>query len=164
MRFIERRMAAMPALAALLLASACAGQPEASREVPKKVAPAEQAQPEGPAPLPAQLPCQPEGTALEITALKAEAGKLPSYDKECLAAPAGQDFTITLKSDDFLEHNVSIYLKDGADYSDGLFNGELFRGPGKTRTYEVPAIDEPGIYSFRCDEHLTVMKGVLVVA
>src|SRR5919108_1514708 len=160
MRFFERRMAAVPALAALLLASACAGQPEASRAVPKKAAPAEQAQDaEGPAPLPAQLPCQSEGTALKITALKSETGKLPSYDKDCLAAPAGQDFTITLTSDDFLEHNVSIYLKDGAAYSDGLFHGELFRGPGKTMTYEVPAIDEPGIYSFRCDEHLSNMKG-----
>jgi plastocyanin len=166
MWFFEGRMATVSALGALLLlASACAGKEEASRRAPKKSAPTEQAQSaDGPAPLPDQLPCQPEGTALQITALKAEAGKLAAYDKECLAAPAGEDFTITLTSDDFLEHNVSIYLKDGANYSDGLFHGELFRGPGESRTYDVPAMSDPGIYAFRCDEHLSTMKGVFVVA
>jgi plastocyanin len=166
MWFFEGRMATVSALAALLLlASACAGKEEASRRAQKKAAPTEQAQSaDGPAPLPDQLPCQPEGTALQITALKAEAGKLAAYDKGCLAAPAGEDFTITLTSDDFLEHNVSIYLKDGASYSDGLFHGELFRGPGESRTYDVPAISDPGIYAFRCDEHLSTMKGVFVVA
>lgn len=165
MRLFERRVVAVPAAAMLLLASACAGREEASREVPKKAAPAEQTQSaEGPVPLPAQLPCEPEGTALAITALKAQPGKIPAYDKGCLAVPAGEDFTIELSNDDFLEHNVSIYLKDGANYSDGLFHGELFRGPGETKTYEVPAIAEPGIYAFRCDEHLSNMKGIFVVA
>ncbi|HET6770557.1 MAG TPA: hypothetical protein VFH75_02835, partial [Actinomycetota bacterium] len=131
----------------------------------KKKAQSEQAQSaEGPAALPAQLPCEPEGTALEITALKSESGKLPSFDKGCLAAPAAKDFTITLTSDDFLEHNVSIYLQDGANFSDGIFHGELFRGPGESMTYQVPAIGEPGLYAFRCDEHLSNMKGVFVVA
>lgn len=165
MRLFERRVVAVPAAAMLLLAAACAGREEASREVPKKAAPAEQTQSaEGPAPLPAQLPCEPEGTALAITTLKAQAGKLPAYDKGCLAVHAGEDFTIELSNDDFLEHNVSIYLKDGANYSDGLFHGELFRGPGETKTYEVPAIAEPGTYAFRCDEHLSNMKGIFVVA
>lgn len=163
MWLIDRRLVGVTAVALLLLASGCAGE-EPSRE-PGKQAPDEQAKSaDGPAPLPAQLPCEPKGTALEITALKSESGKLPSYDKGCLAAPAGKDFTITLMSDDFLEHNVSIYLKDGASFSDGLFHGELFRGPGEEKTYQVPAIQEPGVYAFRCDEHLSNMKGVFVVA
>jgi plastocyanin len=164
MRFIERRVTAGAAVAVLLLASGCAGGEEPSSGTSKK-SQSEQAQSaEGPAPLPAQLPCEPEGTALQITALNAEAGKLPAYDKACLAVPAGDNFTITLKSDDMLEHNISIYLKDGANYSDGLFHGELFRGPGEEKTYDVPAIAEPGVYAFRCDEHLSNMKGVFVVA
>lgn len=165
MRFIERRVTAGAAVALLLLASGCAGGQEPSGGGRKKLASDEQAQKaEGPAPLPAQLPCEPEGTALEITALKAQTGKLPAYDKPCLAVPAGQDFTINLTNDDMLEHNVSIYTKDGANYSDGLFHGELFRGPGEEKTYDVPAIAEPGVYAFRCDEHLSNMKGVFVVS
>lgn len=159
MRLFEPRIVAVPVATVLLLASACAGREEASREVPKKASPAEEAQSaEGPAPLPAQLPCEPEGTALAIKVRKA------AYDKGCLAVPAGEDFTIELTNDDFLEHNVSIYLKEGADYADGLFNGKLFRGPGEAKTYEIPAIEKPGIYSFRCDEHQSNMKGTFVVA
>ena len=163
MQPIDRRTVAVAAVALLLLASGCAGGEEPSNGA-RKQAQSEQAQSaEGPAPLPAQLPCEPEGTALQITALKAEAGKLPAYDKGCLAVPAGQDFAITLTNDDSLEHNVSIYLKEGADFADGVFHGELFRGPGETKTYEVPAIEQPGVYAFRCDEHLSNMKGVFVV-
>lgn len=163
MRFIERHAGAAAAVALFLLASGCAGGEEPSGGANRKQA--EQAQSaEGPAPLPAQLPCELEGTALEITALKSESGKPASFDKGCLAAPAGEDFTITLTSADFLEHNFSIYLKDRANYTDGLFHADRFRGPGEARTYEIPAIDEPGLYAFRCDEHLSTMKGVFVVA
>jgi plastocyanin len=164
MRLIDRRVVAAPAVAFLLLASGCAGGEDSANRARNKAQSEQPQGAEGPAPLPAQLPCEPEGTALEITALKSEPGKLPSYDKACLAAPAGEDFTITVTSDDFLEHNVSIYLKDGANYSDGLFHGELFRGPGEEKTYQVPAIEEAGVYAFRCDEHLSNMKGVFVVA
>lgn len=157
MRLIERQTGAAAVASLLLLASGCAGGEEPSGGANKK--PAEQAQSaEGPAPLPAQLPCEPDGTALAIRVRKA------FYDKGCLAVPAGEDFTIELTNDDFLEHNVSIYLKENADYADGLFNGELFRGPGEAKTYEIPAIEKPGIYSFRCDEHQSNMKGVFVVA
>jgi hypothetical protein len=164
MWFGNGRIVAAAIIGMLLLASGCAGGGEPSSATGKKDVSDQQANStDGPAPLPAQLPCEPNGTALQITALKSEAGKPPSYDKGCLAAPAGEDFTIEMRSDDFLEHNLSIYLKDRANYSDGLFHGERFRGPGETRTYDVPAITEPGVYAFRCDEHLSRMKGVLVV-
>jgi plastocyanin len=163
MQLIHRQTVTVATVALLLVASGCAGGEEPSNGAKKKAQSQQAQSAEGPAPLPAQLPCEPEGAALQITALKAVAGKLPAYDKGCLAVPAGEDFTINLTNDDMLEHNVSIYLKDGANFSDGVFHGELFRGPGEEKTYEVPPITEPGVYAFRCDEHLSNMKGVFVV-
>ena len=136
------------AVLATLAATACAATPEAK--------PAAQ-------PAEATAPCSPQGTALRITALHYETGELPTFDTDCLAAPAGEAFTIELKNDDVLEHNVSIYPEEGASFSEALFHGELFRGPGEKRTYEVPAL-EAGAYTFRCDEHLSTMKGAFVVA
>lgn len=136
------------AVLATLAATACAATPEAK----PSAQPAE-----------ATAPCSPEGAALRITALHYETGEIPTFDTDCLAAPAGEAFTIELKNDDVLEHNVSIYPKEGASFSEALFHGELFRGPGETKTYEVPAL-EAGTYAFRCDEHLSNMKGIFVVA
>ena len=134
-----------------VVATGCAGKP------PREAGPAPKSEARS------EAPCAPGGTELEVVALHYERGELPTFDADCLAAPAGQAFTIELTNDDLLEHNVSIYAEPGASYSEALFHGELFRGPGETRTYEVPAMDA-GTYEFRCDEHLSTMKGVFVVA
>ena len=97
--------------------------------------------------------CSPNGTQLSITALD---GK---FDKDCLAAPANQAFTIDFDNlDRGIPHNVAIYADDTA--SKTFFKGELIDGPGKT-TYSVPALPE-GRFFFRCDPHPD-MHGTFIV-
>ncbi len=97
--------------------------------------------------------CNPNGTALSIKALD---GK---FDKDCLAAPANQAFTIDFDNlDRGIPHNVAIYADDTA--SKTFFKGELIDGPGKT-TYSVPALPE-GRFFFRCDPHPD-MHGTFIV-
>ncbi|MBI4261532.1 MAG: cupredoxin domain-containing protein [Actinobacteria bacterium] len=102
-------------------------------------------------------PCEPEGTALSIVA------EDTVFDRDCMAVRAGQPFTIELRSEDTQEHNVAIF-REGEETPAGLiFRGETFRGP-QTLVYEVPAIAEAGTYVFRCDVHLSTMRGTFVVA
>ena len=97
--------------------------------------------------------CSPSGTAL---AIKAFDGK---FDKDCLAAPANQAFTIDFDNlDRGIPHNVAIYEDESAEKT--FFKGDLVDGPGKT-TYSVPALP-PGKWFFRCDPHPD-MKGTFVV-
>jgi plastocyanin len=98
--------------------------------------------------------CSPNGTALSITANDNK------YDKDCLAAPADQPFTIAFDNEDRgIPHNVSIYEDDTA--SRALFKGEITYGPQKI-TYSVPAHAE-GRYFFRCDPHPEFMYGNFIV-
>lgn len=98
--------------------------------------------------------CSPDGTALSISA------KDKKFDKECLAAPADQAFTIEFDNQDpAVPHNVAIY--DKANGNKALFKGEVFFGPNKM-TYSVPA-QASGTYEFRCDPHDDVMLGTFVV-
>ena len=98
--------------------------------------------------------CSPDGTALSISA------KDKKFAKDCLAAPAGQAFTIEFENQDpAVPHNVSIY--DKANRNKALFKGEVFFGPN-TRTYSVPA-QASGTYEFRCDPHDDIMIGTFVV-
>ncbi len=98
--------------------------------------------------------CSPEGTALSISA------KEKKFDKDCLAAPAGQAFTIEFDNQDpAVPHNVAIY--DMANGNKALFKGQVFFGPNKM-TYSVPA-QTAGRYEFRCDPHDTTMIGTFVV-
>jgi plastocyanin len=95
--------------------------------------------------------CSPSGTQLRVTARDL------SFDAECLAAPAGQPFTMELDNQDQgLQHNVSII-----DGDEVLFEGEIFAGVER-RTYDVEAL-EAGTYEFRCDVHPD-MNGAFVVA
>ena len=110
-------------------------------------------------PAEADIQCEPESTQIRLVALDSETGKPPSFDKECISVPAGEPFTVKLRNDDFLEHNVSVF----ANEDELLFRGERFRGPGESLVYEVPAIEEPGRYEFVCDVHLTLMRGTLLV-
>jgi plastocyanin len=98
--------------------------------------------------------CKPEGTALAITASDNE------YDKDCLATPADQAFTIDFDNKDAsLPHNVSIYDKAHGDKA--LFKGEITYGPRKI-TYSIPA-QAAGRYEFRCDPHSDFMLGTFIV-
>ena len=98
--------------------------------------------------------CTADGTSLSISA------KAKKFDKDCLAAPADQDFTIAFDNQDAtVRHNVAIYDKPGSDKA--LFKGEVIVGPNKT-TYTVPA-QPAGTYEFRCDPHDKTMIGTFVV-
>jgi plastocyanin len=88
--------------------------------------------------------CNPSGTALTITAFDSK------FDKDCLAAPASQAFTIDFNNlDRGIPHNVAIYEDESAQKT--LFKGELVDGPGRT-TYSVQGVPA-GTFFFRCDPH-----------
>jgi plastocyanin len=97
--------------------------------------------------------CTPDGTSLTISA------KNNTFEKDCLAAPAGTPFKIAFNNQDYDIHNVSIYDEDHGDKA--LFKGEVIYGP-KTITYSVPAQAE-GMYEFRCDPHADSMIGTFIV-
>lgn len=98
--------------------------------------------------------CTPSGTALSVTAHDIH------YSTSCLAAPAGQPFTITFRNQDSgVPHNVAIYATSSA--TKVLFRGQIVTGTG-TVTYHVPALPA-GTYYFRCDVHPTAMHGAFVV-
>lgn len=98
--------------------------------------------------------CSPDGTALKITAFDTK------FDKKCLAAPAGQNFTIEFSNlDRGIPHNVAIYEDETARKN--FFKGELIDGPGKT-TYSVQGLSA-GTFFFRCDPH-PEMNGTFVVS
>lgn len=99
-------------------------------------------------------PCAPSGTNLSIAAQQKK------FDKDCLAAPAGQAFTIAFDNQDVaVPHNVAIY--DTANGGKMLFKGDIVFGPNKT-TYSVPA-QTTGRYGFRCDPHGDTMVGTFIV-
>jgi plastocyanin len=104
--------------------------------------------------------CAPVGTEIQLVALESETGEPPSFNKECIAVPAGEPFTVRLRNKDFLEHNFSLFTDE--QLSELLFRGDRFRGPGETLVYDVPAVAEPGQYTFVCDVHLTLMRGTLL--
>ena len=83
-----------------------------------------------------------------------------AFDKECLAAPADQAFTVTLENKDTLPHNVAI-LKTH-ESTDTLFSGNLVSGPDKSTTYNVSALPA-GSYHFHCNVHPDQMKGTFLV-
>jgi plastocyanin len=98
--------------------------------------------------------CTAAGTQLSISASNKK------FDKDCLAVPADQDFTIAFDNQDpGVPHNVAIY--DSARGDKVLFKGEVIFGPSKV-TYAVPA-QPAGTYQFRCDPHDETMLGTFVV-
>ena len=101
----------------------------------------------GPAPT-----CNPSGTQLHIAA---ETGV--GFNKECLAAPANQAFTIEFENNDTAvlgNHNIHIF--DGGD----LFVGQIIRHETSI-TYEVGPL-QAGTFRFQCDVH-PVMNGTFIV-
>jgi plastocyanin len=98
--------------------------------------------------------CTANGTALTITAADNK------FDKDCMAVPADQAFTIEFDNQDSgIPHNVSLY--DTANGNKELYKGEIIDGP-KTITYSVPA-QAAGKYEFICDPHAEFMKGTFIV-
>jgi plastocyanin len=88
--------------------------------------------------------CSPDGTSLKLTAFDQK------FDKNCLAAPANQNFTIDFSNlDRGIPHNVAIYEDETARKN--FFKGELTDGPGR-QTYSVPGLPA-GKWFFRCDPH-----------
>lgn len=88
-------------------------------------------------------PCTPSGSTLTVTI------KDLRFDKDCLAAPAGQPFTIKVDNKDGDQHNLAIYTSSAADKN--LFRGDIKPGPA-ILTYKAPAL-KAGRYYFRCDVH-----------
>jgi plastocyanin len=88
-----------------------------------------------------------------------------AFDATCLAAPAGQAFTIEFDNQDpSVPHNIDLLAADPSQdpSAPSLFAGDLVTGVA-TATYDVPALDA-GTYFFRCDVHPTQMVGTFVVA
>jgi plastocyanin len=110
----------------------------------------------GPGPPPTS--CQPNGAQLSETASHV------SFQQRCLAAPAGQPFTIEFtNSDPGTMHDIHILsadpVKDAAAKS--FFMGQIVTGP-TTVTYHVDALSA-GTFFFHCDIHPTLMFGTFVV-
>ncbi len=102
--------------------------------------------------------CEPAGTSLKVAA------KNIAFDKACLAAPAGQPFTIVFDNQDSsVAHTVSIYTADPMSNPGAkvLFKGDQVTGP-QTHTYNVSALTA-GTYHFHCDVHPSKMGGAFVV-
>lgn len=95
--------------------------------------------------------CSPTGATLTVVA------KNLSFGVKCLAAPAGQPFTIEFANEDGAPHNVGIYTDQSR--SNPLFVGDRVDGP-KNVTYRAPAITA-GTYYFVCDFHL-FMNGTFI--
>jgi plastocyanin len=98
--------------------------------------------------------CTANGTELTLTASSV------AFSTNCLAAPAGEAFTIAFDNqDNGTSHNVAIYPEgDGAK---AVFTGDVTTGVSST-TYDVPALDA-GTYRFQCDVHPTTMNGTFIV-
>lgn len=97
--------------------------------------------------------CSPAGTSLALTA---DGHK---FDKDCLAVPAGESFTIRFDNKDSDRHNVAILPSHTATTT--LFEGDIVQGP-KSLTYNVPAL-KAGTYHFHCEVHPNLMNGAFVV-
>jgi LPXTG-motif cell wall-anchored protein len=97
--------------------------------------------------------CSPAGTSLALTA---DGHK---FDKDCLAVPAGESFTIRFDNKDSDRHNVAILPSHTATTT--LFEGDIVQGP-KSLTYNVPAL-KPGTYHFHCEVHPNLMNGAFIV-
>jgi len=88
------------------------------------------------------------------------AAKNVAFDKDCLAAKAGQAVQLKFDNQENVPHNVA-FFKGGNAQAPNVFRGQVFNGP-KTVTYQVPALSK-GNYFYHCDVHPTAMQGKLVV-
>lgn len=99
--------------------------------------------------------CSPGGTSLTLTASGT------AFDKNCLAAPAGQAFTLAFDNKDAgTNHNIVI-LRSHTDTGQPLFRAPLVQG-AKTENLNVGALPA-GTYAFHCEVHPARMSGTFVV-
>jgi len=101
--------------------------------------------------------CHPTGTDLHIAAQNL------AFDTKCLAAPAGQPFTIAFENKDAAPHNVDIYTQDPAQGGTHLAGAKDVNDAvtSATTTYDIDPLDA-GKYYFQCDVHIG-MNGAFVV-
>ena len=97
--------------------------------------------------------CSPSGTTLSITASGTK------FDKDCLAAPANQAFTINYDNKDQLPHSLAILESHSA--TEAMFKADVFRGPA-VKTLNVNPL-RPGTYAFHCEVHPGQMSGTFIV-
>ncbi|HEY4410541.1 MAG TPA: cupredoxin domain-containing protein [Acidimicrobiia bacterium] len=97
--------------------------------------------------------CSPAGTSLMLTAQDHK------FDKDCLAVPAGQAFTVEFDNKDSDRHNVAILPSHMATTT--FFQGDIVMGPKSIR-YSVPAL-KPGTWHFHCEIHPNLMNGTFIV-
>ena len=103
---------------------------------------------------PSAASCTPNGTSLTLVAQQI------SWDKACLAVPAGQPFQITIKNEDSgIPHNFAIW--DSPKTKHQFYITPDLTGPA-TKTFAVPALKK-GRYYFQCDIHGPAMSGTLIV-
>jgi plastocyanin len=88
--------------------------------------------------------CAPAGTKLKITASGL------TFDKDCLAAVAGTEFTIQLTNDDHgVQHNIHIF--GDATLATTVYQGPFILGVAET-VYSIRGVPK-GTYYFHCDRH-----------
>jgi plastocyanin len=106
--------------------------------------------------------CEPDGTDLAITAPVGAVND--GFDTDCLAVPAGEQFTVELTNDDTVPHNWELFTDSSA--TEQLGGGTVSEpvAGGASETYDVDAIDDRGNFFFRCGFHPATMTGTLVVA
>lgn len=97
--------------------------------------------------------CAPEGT---VVVLRAEHNQ---FDRDCVAVPAGEAFTVVFDNRDSAPHNVAILA--GHDSTEALLRGDLVTGPESVR-YAAGALPA-GAYHFHCEVHRSLMMGSFVV-
>lgn len=97
--------------------------------------------------------CSPSGPTLTLTASGTK------FDTDCLAAPAGQAFTINFDNKDPIAHNIQILESHSA--AEALFDAGVVTGPG-LKTLNVPAL-KAGTFAFHCKIHPGAMSGTFVV-
>jgi plastocyanin len=104
--------------------------------------------------------CKPSGTQLAITA---PPGALSAgFDTNCLAAPAGQAFTVEFTNEDSVVHNWALYRDpSGTEHLGGGTVDEPIAA-GESTSYEIDALDA-GRFFYRCDFHPTTMMGTFIV-
>jgi plastocyanin len=80
-----------------------------------------------------------------------------AFDTSALAAPAGQEVTLTfVNNDDAVPHNFHLSGSGGIDAKTDIFPGS----DGRSRTLRF-TLDRPGTYTFVCDVHRGQMSGTL---
>jgi len=97
--------------------------------------------------------CAPSGASLSVSAIDTE------FDAQCLAAPAGEKFTVNFDNEENVPHNFAIFA--GSGQGKALFDTGVFSGPGSRELDAGPL--EAGTYTFRCVVHPN-MVGTFVVA